>query len=55
MAFTGSKDWVTEAPVSRMASLVVLGGPVAPCVFWSVILRVFECFFVQVVEIVEEE
>lgn len=32
MALIGWKSCVAEAPVSRTASLVVLGGPVAPWV-----------------------
>ena len=36
MALMGSKDWVAEAPVSRMVSLVVTGGTVAPWVVCDV-------------------
>ena len=36
MALMGSKDWVAEAPVSRMVSLVVTGGPVAPWIVCDV-------------------
>jgi len=30
MAFTGAKDCVVEAPVSRIVSFIVFGGPVTP-------------------------
>lgn len=38
MLLIGSKDWVAEAPVSRMASLVGTGGPAAPWVVWEAML-----------------
>jgi len=40
MALIGSKDWVAEAPVSRMVSLVVIGGPSAPWVGWEAMIAI---------------
>jgi hypothetical protein len=39
MALIGSKDWVVEAPVSRILFLVLIGEPVAPCVEWKSIYK----------------
>jgi hypothetical protein len=39
----GPKAWIAAAPVSRMFSLVALGGPVAPWVVWEVMIVLVDC------------